>query len=72
MTYEQNTQWLEASKHDVTQWAAVMERDADERIIDWDWVPEPDSTWCMTSTTRMPCSCRTMRFASGSRRFSRT
>lgn len=38
MTYEQNTQWLEASKHDVTQWAAVMERDADERIIDWDWV----------------------------------
>ena len=34
MTYEQNTQWLEASKHDVTQWAAVMERDADERIID--------------------------------------
>lgn len=42
MTYEQNTQWLEASKHDVTQWAAVMERDADDRIIDWDWVRSLD------------------------------
>lgn len=83
MTYEQNTQWLEASKHDVTQWAAVMERDADDRIIDWDWVRSLDfvagvgagarlDLWRMTSTTRMPCSCRTMRFASGSRRFSRT